>query len=115
MQRKGIINDNYKPLVTRSSDSPNFSIVQDDVCITPQVHCDVISAKTNNQPKVLKNIVVIGDSIIKIVNGRDVSRGDSVKIRTHPWSSKEYLTYHIKRAICKNPDTLVIHTGTNDL
>ena len=31
------------------------------------------------QPKVRKNIIVIGDSIIKNANGRDVSRGDSVK------------------------------------
>ena len=31
MQIKGIINENYKPLITLSSDSPNFSIIQDDV------------------------------------------------------------------------------------
>ena len=47
MQTKGIINENYKPLIALSSDSPNFSIIQDDVCITPQVDCDVISATTN--------------------------------------------------------------------
>ena len=47
MQTKGIINENYKPLVTLSSDSPNFSRIQDDVCITPQVDCNVISATTN--------------------------------------------------------------------
>ena len=34
-----------------------------------------------NQSKVKKNIVFIGDSTIKNVSGRDVSRGDSVKIR----------------------------------
>ena len=42
MQTKGIINENYKPLITLSSDSPDFSIIQDDVCITPQVDCDVL-------------------------------------------------------------------------
>ena len=47
MQTKGIINENYKPLITLSSDSLDFSIIQDDVCITPQVNCDVISATTN--------------------------------------------------------------------
>ena len=47
MQTKGIINENYKPLIKLSSDSPDFSIIQDDVCITPQVDCDVISATTN--------------------------------------------------------------------
>ena len=44
IQTKGIINENYKPL---SSDSPDFSIIQDDVCIIPQIDCDVISATTN--------------------------------------------------------------------
>ena len=39
------------------------------------------------QPKVKKNTVVIGDSIIKNVTGRDVYRGDSVKIRPHPGAS----------------------------
>ena len=47
VQTKGVVNENYKPLITLSSDSPNFSIMQDDVCITPQVECDVISAATN--------------------------------------------------------------------
>ena len=47
MQTKGIINENYKPLIPLSSDSSEFSIMQDDVCITPLVNCDVISATTN--------------------------------------------------------------------
>ena len=47
MQTKGIINENYKPLITLSSDSPNYSIIQDDVCITLHVDCDVITVTTN--------------------------------------------------------------------
>ena len=68
-----------------------------------------------HQPNVKKNIVVIGDSIIKNVNGRDVSRGDSVKIRPHPGASTEDLFNHIKPVTRKIPDIVVIHTGTNDL
>ena len=68
-----------------------------------------------HQPKVKKNIVVIGDSIIKNVNGKDVSRHDSVKIRPHPGASTEDLINHIKPAISKNPVIVLIHTGTNDL
>ena len=37
----------YKPLITLSSDTPDFSILQDDVCITPQVDRDVIGATSN--------------------------------------------------------------------
>ena len=49
MQTKGIINEDCKPLITLSSDSLDFSIIiqDDDVCITPQVDCDVIGVTTN--------------------------------------------------------------------
>ena len=58
----------------------------------------------------------LGDSIIiKNVNGRGVSRGDSVKIRPHSGASTEDLIDHIKPAIHKDPDIVVIHTGTNNL
>ena len=42
-------------------------------------------------------------------------RGYSVEIRHHHRASTEDLTDHIKPAIRKNPDIVVIHTGTNDL
>ena len=44
-----------------------------------------------------------------------MSRGDSVEIRPQPWASTEDLIDHIKPAIRKNPDIVVIHTGVNDL
>ena len=44
-----------------------------------------------------------------------MSHGYSVKIRPHPGVSTEDLIEHIKPAIRKNPDIVVIHTGTNDL
>ena len=47
METMGIINENYKAVITLSSDSSDFSIIQADVCITPQVDHDVISASTN--------------------------------------------------------------------
>ena len=47
MQTKGIINEKYKSLITLSSDSPNYSIIQDDVCIILHVDCDAISVTTN--------------------------------------------------------------------
>ena len=59
-----------------------------------------------HQPDVKRSIVVIGDSIIKNVNGRDVSRGDSVKIRPHPGASTEDLIDHIKPANLNEKNTL---------
>ena len=50
-------------MIALSSDSPNFSIIQDDVYITPQVDCDVISATTNPVSP-----TPISDSIIATLN-----------------------------------------------
>ena len=44
-----------------------------------------------------------------------MSRGDSAKIRHHSGASTDDLTDYIKPAILKNPEIVVIHTGTNDL
>ena len=58
--------------------------------------------------------------MINNVNGRDVSRGDSVKIWPHTGASTEGastedLIDHIKSVIHKNPDIIVIHKSTDDL
>ena len=67
------------------------------------------------RPKVKKNTVAIGDSIIKNVKGRVVSRSDSLKIRPHTGELMGDPIDHIKSAIRKNPDIVVIYTGANDL
>ena len=33
---------------------------------------------------IAQQLVIIGDPMIKYVNGREVSRNDSVKVRSHP-------------------------------
>ena len=74
--------------------------------------------ETHQRKAEKKKIVSNGDSIVKNVDGWDVSRGDSVKIRPHPRGSTEDLVDHIKPAIRKKPDiadTAVFHTGSNDL
>ena len=81
----------------RMTDLKNYKLVY-KLDLHPEAH----------QPKVKKSIVVIEDSLIKNVNGRDVSPGDSVKIRPHPGASTEDLTDHIKPAMRKNPDIVVI-------
>ena len=101
-------NNVYK-MIKNESNVPKHDIFKELQVSFKDLHPEV------HQPKVKKNIVFIGDSIIKNVNGRDVSRGDSVKIRPHPGASTEDLIYCIKPVIRKNLDIVVIHTGTNDL
>ena len=47
MQTKGIINASCESFIPLSLDFSNFSIIQDDICIKPQVNYDVISATAN--------------------------------------------------------------------
>ena len=69
-----------------------------------------------HQRKVEKtNIVVIGDSMIRNVNRRGVSRGNSVEIRPHPRALKEDRIKQIKTVISEKSDIVVIHEGTKDL
>ena len=44
-----------------------------------------------------------------------MSRGDSVKIRPHTGASTKDLIDYIKPVICKNPEIVVINTGSNSL
>ena len=60
-----------------------------------------------------KEIIIVGDSMIKHVNGRDVSRDNSVKIRCHP-ATTDIIDY-VRPTARKKPDMIIIHTGTNDI
>ena len=62
-----------------------------------------------------KEIMIVGDSMIKHVNGREVSRDDSVKIRCHPGATTDDIIDYVRPAARKKPDMIIIHTGTNDI
>ena len=79
----------------RNDKKNELNIPKDDRFKEVQVSFKYLQPEAH-QPKVKKNIVVIGDSIIKNPNVRDVSRGDSVKLRPHPGVSTEDLIDHIK-------------------
>ena len=60
-------------------------------------------------------IMIIGDSMIKHVNGREVSRDVSVKIRCHPGVTTDDIIDYVRQTARKKPDLIIIHTGTNDI
>ena len=53
--------------------------------------------------------------MIKHMNGREVSRDDSVKIRCHPGATTDDIIDYIRPTVRKRPDMIIIHTGTNDI
>ena len=62
-----------------------------------------------------KEIIIVGDSMIKHVNGREVSRDNSVKIRCHPDATIDDILDYVRVTAHKKPDMIIIHTSTNDI
>ena len=59
--------------------------------------------------------MIVGDSMIKHVNGREFSRDDSVKIRCHPGATTDDIIDYVRPTARKKPDMTITHTGTNDI
>ena len=62
-----------------------------------------------------KEIMIVGDSMIKNVNRREVSRDDPVKIRCHLGVTTDDIIDYVRPTARKKPDMIIIHTGTNDI
>ena len=59
--------------------------------------------------------MIVGDSMIKHVNGREVSRDDSVKIRCHPGATTDDIIDYVRPTARRKSDMIIIHTGTNNI
>ena len=53
--------------------------------------------------------------MIKHVNGREVSRDNSVKIRCLLGATTDDIIDYVRPTARKKPDMIIIHTGTNDI
>ena len=62
-----------------------------------------------------KEIMIVGDSMIKHVNWREVSRDDSVKIRCHSGATTDDIIDYVRPTARKKPDIIIIHTGINSI
>ena len=49
------------------------------------------------------------------MNGREILRSSSVKIRSHPGATTKDLIDYVRQTARKKPKMMVIHSGTNDL
>ncbi|XP_057290263.1 rho GTPase-activating protein gacU-like [Hydractinia symbiolongicarpus] len=73
------------------------------------------SKTTNNNINNKKHVIIIGDSMVKEINPRGISRYHKVDVRSHSAATTSDLIDHIKPYVRKKPDIIVIHIGTNDL
>ena len=62
-----------------------------------------------------REIIITGDSMIKHVNGREVPRDNSVKIRCHPGATRDDIIDYVRPIALKKPDMIMIHTSTNEI
>ena len=62
-----------------------------------------------------KEVFITGDSMIKYVNGREVSRNNSVKVRSHPGAKADDFIDYVRPTFCKKPNLVIILAGTNDI
>ena len=59
--------------------------------------------------------MLVGESMIRHVNGREVFRDDSAKIRCLPCATTYDIIDYVRPTAGKKPDTIIINTGTNDI
>ena len=59
--------------------------------------------------------MVVSDSLVKYLRREELpSKKNNVKVVTHPGSTTKDMPDYIKPIARRKPDTLIIHTGTND-
>ena len=73
----------------------------------------------NNQGKSSKSVVILGDSMIKHLNGWEMSKRINSKckifVKTFSGATTTCMEDYIKPSLRMSPDHFILHTGTNDL
>ena len=79
---------------------------------------DSIGINNGGNENKKKNVIILGDSVIKHVNCYDIARKlDKYKVFVKSFSGAKVrcLKDHMKPSLRDNPDHFVLHIGTNDL
>ena len=53
--------------------------------------------------------------MIKYVNGRETSRDDSVKVRSHPAATTDDFIDYVRPTVHKKLNLIILHSRTNDI
>ena len=83
--------------------------------VTIHQHQKLIMKKNHKQ----KSVIILGDSMIKYVNGWEISRklqgNCKVYVKHFSGAKTKYMKDHIKPSQRENSDHYILHVGTNDL
>ena len=69
----------------------------------------------NRNKNLRGHFFIIGDSMVKHINGPGISNNDQVQVKTHPGATTDDIIGYIKPTIRQKPDIVIVHSGTNDL
>ena len=58
---------------------------------------------------------IIGDSMLNNINSCGLSKSNKVSVSNFPGATSEDILDEIEDTLKTHPDTLIVHTGTNDL
>ena len=95
----------------RRSQTSNSRSRTDKATRTP----DSVRNDPLNQSAKRKEVFIVGDSILKNLQGRKISRSAKVKVSSFPGCTTMDMRDHIKPILRRNPDAIVMHVGTNSL
>ena len=70
--------------------------------------------KTKEHKKTL--ITIAGDSMLNYIDGQKLSnRTRATKVHSFPGATSDDLLYYIRPLAYRNPDSIIVHAGTDDL
>ena len=69
----------------------------------------------NYNKKEKSNVIIIGDSMLNNINSCGLSKSNKVSVSNFPGATSEDILDEIEDTLKTHPDTLIVHTGTNDL
>ena len=76
------------------------------------------AGKTNDiseQNEVKKLVYLVGDSLLNGIHERGLTKKHNVKVKAHGGATTRDMIDHIKPVLRRAPDTIILHSGTNDL
>ena len=75
------------------------------------------SSDDSNKRTKAKVTVILGDSIVKNIQGHKLGKADGhrVVVKLFPGATTEDMRHYIKPTLDKSPDQILLHVGTNDL
>ena len=75
----------------------------------------IITSLWSNGMIVIRKKNIIGDSMLNNINSCGLSKSNKVSVSNFPGATSEDILDEIEDTLKTHPDTLIVHTGTNDL